>query len=194
MLFPFCKWHENSWYISHLLRVSCVHIYKKSGCQQSPVQQQCLVLPMAWHPSEVLRSSKGWFRSDESSQAVWLPIICYFECHVASLLFKTWPLLFWQLCKFCYRQFHSDLQDPVFAEFAEQDSHQKNLLLKSSLCVCHGTHYISQCFPCNCVGDMRPFCSSIWKSNSLSNKLKCWQYQGRHSEHVLFYFSMKMCY
>lgn len=172
-----------------------VHAYKKSGCQQSPVQQQCLVLPMSWHPSEVLKSRKIWFRSDESFQAVWLPIICYFECHAPSLHFKTWPLLFWQLCNFCYRLFHSDLQDPDLAEFTEQDSQQINLLLKSSLCVCHGTHNISQTvFPLWLCGGHPTFCWSISKSNSLSNKLKCWQYQGRHSEDLLFYFLMKICY
>lgn len=63
---------------------------------------------------------------------------------------------------------------------------------------------ISMCLPCHsqhpsvfplwlCQGDPT-FCWSISKSNSLSNKLKCWQYQGRHSEDLLFYFFMKMCH
>lgn len=46
-------------------------------------------------------------------------------------------------------------------------------------------------FPCSLWGT---FYWPISKSNSLSNKLKCWQYQRRHSEDFLFYFFMKICY
>lgn len=164
MLVPFCKWHENSWHVSHLLRVSCVHAHKKFGCQQSPVQQQCLVLSgmlwcmvwrmvwciawcMAWCMvwCMVWSMAPHWSTGEQQSlvQIRWKlplcdsPLALVFNVMLHHYTLKR-GLSFPDSSVSFATGYFAQTSKTQSAEFTEQDSHPKPLLLKPSLCVCHG--------------------------------------------------------